>query len=85
MARKQSSANLEQSLDELEKLVIELERGEVSLEDALKHFERGVTLARNCQQALQEAEQKVTMLVGDKWGPLPETSPPPTEPADASE
>ena len=74
MAKKQLSVNLEKSLAELEKLVNELEHGEVSLEDALKHFERGVALARGCQQALREAEQKVAMLLDDKWVPLPGTA-----------
>ena len=45
-------------------LVETLERGELSLEESLKTFERGVELTRTCQQALQEAEQKVEILSG---------------------
>ena len=62
MARK-SPQNFEQSLAELEELVEAMETGELSLEDALKHFEKGIQLAGGCQQALQQAEQKVTQLL----------------------
>ena len=47
---------------ELEGLVETLEQGELSLEDSLKTFERGVVLARTCQEALAKAEQKVAIL-----------------------
>jgi exodeoxyribonuclease VII small subunit len=40
-----------------------LEQGDLSLEESLKFFERGVTLTRICQKALQEAEQKVQILI----------------------
>ena len=56
-------AGLEKSLDELEALLKELEGGELTLEAALAHFERGVKLTRQCQKALQEAEQKVEILL----------------------
>lgn len=54
---------LEKSLEELEALVEQLESGDLSLEEALKHFERGVKLTRECQTALKEAEQKVEILL----------------------
>ena len=53
----------ETSLKELETLVETMEKGELSLEDSLSHFERGVQLSRACQQALKEAEQKVEILM----------------------
>ncbi len=56
------SFNLEKSLAELESLVGTMEQGELSLEESLKSFERGVLLTRTCQQALQEAEQKIQIL-----------------------
>ncbi|MDE0000451.1 MAG: exodeoxyribonuclease VII small subunit [Rhodospirillaceae bacterium] len=56
-------AGLEKSLEELEALLKELESGELTLEAALAHFERGVKLTRQCQKALQEAEQKVEILL----------------------
>jgi exodeoxyribonuclease VII small subunit len=55
-------STLEGSLEELEKLVTQLERGDGSLDDALKQFERGIQLTRECQTALKEAEQKVKIL-----------------------
>ena len=54
---------LEKSLEELEALVARLESGDLPLEQALKEFERGVKLTRQCQTALQEAEQKVEILL----------------------
>lgn len=59
--------DFETALAELEGLVETLEQGDISLEESLKLFERGVTLTRNCQQALQQAEQKVQILM-DKDG-----------------
>ena len=53
----------EQSLQELESLVEKMEQGDLSLEDSLSHFERGVQLSRTCQKALREAEQKVEILM----------------------
>jgi len=61
---KKKSANLfEDSLAELEQLVAQLEQGDLSLEESLNAFERGVALTRTCQQALQQAEQKVQILL----------------------
>ena len=54
--------NFEASLEELTKIVENMEKGELSLEESLKQFERGVTLTRQCQTALKEAEQKVQIL-----------------------
>ena len=55
--------DFEASLKELETLVETMEKGDLSLEDSLSHFERGVQLSRTCQQALKEAEQKVEILM----------------------
>ncbi|NOR51091.1 MAG: exodeoxyribonuclease VII small subunit [Gammaproteobacteria bacterium] len=57
------SPDFEHSLEELEKLVERLERGDQNLESSLKDFERGVELTRNCQTALQDAEQRVEQLI----------------------
>jgi exodeoxyribonuclease VII small subunit len=54
---------LEKSLEELEALVVRLESGDLPLEQALKEFEHGVKLTRQCQAALTEAEQKVEILL----------------------
>ena len=60
---KPSIGALEKSLEELEALVTRLESGDLPLEQALKEFERGVKLTRQCQAALQQAEQKVEILL----------------------
>ena len=54
--------SFEQALSELEALVESLEHGEMTLEESLKSFERGVELTRACQQSLKAAEQKVRIL-----------------------
>lgn len=63
MTRKKSSSLFENSLEELENLVEQMEQGDISLEESLKAFERGIKLTRTCQQALQDAEQKVHILL----------------------
>jgi exodeoxyribonuclease VII small subunit len=63
MPKKNTPPSFEDSLSELEQLVNRLERGELSLEESLQAFERGVNLTRTCQKALQEAEQKVQILI----------------------
>jgi exodeoxyribonuclease VII small subunit len=64
MAKKRPEApDFETSLKELETLVEKMEQGDLSLEESLRHFERGVQLSRSCQQALKEAEQKVEILM----------------------
>lgn len=55
--------NFESSLNELEKLVDALENGDLSLEQSLQDFERGINLTRACQNALTNAQQKVQILL----------------------
>ncbi|HEX8127743.1 MAG TPA: exodeoxyribonuclease VII small subunit [Pyrinomonadaceae bacterium] len=55
--------NFEASLAALEKIVRELERGELPLEKSLELFERGVRLSRECQERLQEAERRIEVLL----------------------
>lgn len=62
-----SPIQFEDALKELEALVTQLEQGDLPLEETLKHFARGIELTRTCQQALQDAEQRVQMLI-DKEG-----------------
>ncbi len=56
-------ADFERSLDELEQLVGKMEKGDMSLDDSLQAFERGVSLYRNCQGALEQAELRVRLLI----------------------
>jgi exodeoxyribonuclease VII small subunit len=71
-AKKSRTVDFEQALGELEALVERLEHGELPLEDALRQFERGVELARHCQAALKQAEQKVEILLQKSPDAVPE-------------
>ncbi len=55
--------NFETALAELEDIVEQLETGELSLDESLAAFEKGIALTRECQQTLQQAEQKVAILM----------------------
>lgn len=55
-------ADFERSLDELESLVQRMERGEMTLEESLQAYERGMLLYRSCQGALEQAELRVKLL-----------------------
>lgn len=63
MPRKKNPTLFEDSLEELEALIEQMEQGDISLEESLKSFERGVKLTNTCQKALQDAEQKVHILL----------------------
>lgn len=56
---------LEPALDELERIVIELEGGRLSLDDSLALYERGIKLVRLCSSRLDSAEQRIECLTGD--------------------
>lgn len=55
--------DFERALDELEQLVAHMESGELSLEESLSSFERGIGLFRHCQQSLEHAELRVRLLL----------------------
>ncbi len=59
------SLNFESAMSELENLVAKIEAGNLSLEESLKEFEKGIKLSRVCQKALTSAEQRVKVLSGD--------------------
>ncbi len=63
MTRKAKGPDFERTLSELESLVQRLEEGDLPLDEALLTFERGVALSRECQTALQAAQQKVEILL----------------------
>jgi exodeoxyribonuclease VII small subunit len=71
MVRKEAvSQKFETALEELEQVVEQLESGELSLEDSLSAFEKGVGLVKICNQKLNEVEKKIEVLVKDKEGKL---------------
>ncbi len=62
-AKKSDTPDLEQALEELETLIQHMEEGDISLEESLQCFERGIRLTRSCQEAIKAAEQKVQILL----------------------
>jgi exodeoxyribonuclease VII small subunit len=71
MAKKdQADKQFESALEELESVVEQLESGDLSLEDSLAAFEKGVGLVKYCNQKLSEVEKKVELLIKDKDGRL---------------
>ena len=63
---KKVDVNFEKALDELESIVEGLESGDLSLEDSLKSFEKGIKLARKCQEQLSKAELQVQKLIEEE-------------------
>jgi exodeoxyribonuclease VII small subunit len=55
--------DLEKSLAEISQLIEKMEQGELTLDQSLGHFERGITLVKHCQNILETAEQKVQILI----------------------
>jgi exodeoxyribonuclease VII small subunit len=67
LARKKTE-KFEESLNRLEKIVETLEKGDLPLDDAVKAFTEGIQLAQQCHKKLEEAENKVQMLLKDREG-----------------
>jgi exodeoxyribonuclease VII small subunit len=65
--------SFENSLGELEKIVAELEGGDLPLERSLELFERGITLSESCRKQLEQAETRIEVLTRKegKWQPEP--------------
>jgi len=63
-----TSRSFESSLEELERIVRELEQGELPLERSLELFEQGVKLSRECQDRLNQAERRIEILMRDSQG-----------------
>ena len=71
MARKeQGDSNFETALEDLEQVVEQLESGDLALEDSLAAFEKGVGLAKFCNQKLNDVEKRVELLLKDREGKL---------------
>jgi exodeoxyribonuclease VII small subunit len=80
-AEPSSKGGFEKSLVRLEEVVKHLESADLSLDEAMKLFEEGVKLSRDCQKQLEEAEGKVEILLRKADGKI---TPEPFEPADES-
>jgi exodeoxyribonuclease VII small subunit len=64
---KAASPNFETSLGELERVVKELEQGDLALERSLELFENGMRLSAECKRLLEEAESRVEILTRRGW------------------
>ena len=70
MSKQEDNKDFETSLKKLEKIVSDLENGELPLEESIKTFEEGVKLTKHCQNLLSKAEIKIQKLVESKDGSL---------------
>ena len=68
LSRNRAAKNFEASLKELERIVREMEAGDLPLERSLELFEQGVKLSRECQERLTEAERRIEVLLRDAEG-----------------
>ncbi len=68
MKKREAGKNFEASLAALERIVRELERGDLPLERSLELFEEGVRLSRECQERLTSAERRIEVLLHDTDG-----------------
>ena len=65
--------NFESKMEQLEKIVTELEKGDMNLDDSLVKFEEGMKISKECNKILQDAEKKITILL-EKDGEINEES-----------
>lgn len=64
--------SFEDKMQELEKIVSNLEEGEMNLEDSLSNFEKGMKLSKECSKMLEDAESKIMVLLEDDNGEIEE-------------
>lgn len=57
------SKSFEEQIEDLEKIVGELEKGDLNLDDSVSKFEEGIKISKECNKILEEAEKKITILV----------------------
>lgn len=74
MANRKKNFDFEKNLAQLEDIVESLEDGNLSLDASLKSFEQGIKITRQCQEALEQAEQRVKVLTEDAEGIINEAS-----------
>ena len=66
-----AKSNFENNMENLEKIVSELEKGDLNLDDSIAKFEQGIKLSKECNKILEGAEKKITILL-EKNGELVE-------------
>ena len=60
--------SFEENMEKLEKIVTELEKGDLNLDDSVKKFEEGINISKECNKILEDAEKKITILVKKEDG-----------------
>ncbi len=68
----EENKTFEESLSELEQIASKLESGDLGLDEAIKEFEKGIKLSKECSEKLDEAEKKINILVQGEDGQLKE-------------
>lgn len=63
MEKEESKLNFEETMKELEKIVQELEKGDLNLDESIKKFEEGMSLSKSASDYLEQAEKKITVLI----------------------
>ncbi len=57
--------SFEENIEQLEKIVAELEKGDLNLEDSMKKFEQGIAISQNCNKILETVEKRITILLNE--------------------
>lgn len=57
--------NFEENIEDLEKIVSDLESGDLNLDDSVSKFEEGIKISKDCNKILEEAEKKITILLNE--------------------
>mgnify|MGYP000845026677 FL=1 len=58
-----AKANFEDNMENLEKIVTELEKGDLNLDESISKFEEGIKISKQCNKILEDAEKKITILL----------------------
>ena len=72
MDKKEDKFSFEEAIKELEEIVLQLEKGELNLDDSMKKFEEGIGLSKKCTEYLEKAEKKISVLVKEGNGSVSE-------------
>lgn len=70
---KENNMSFEETMQKLQEIVLELEKGTLNLDDSVKKFEEGIELSKQCNQILESAEKKINILVKKDDGIKEET------------
>ncbi len=70
--KKEEKLSFEEAMDKLEKIVSDLEKGDLSLEESVESFKKGMDISNYCSEMLDSAEKSITILLKDKNGDVVE-------------